>query len=121
MRPAFAEYWSLRHSAGGHLVTRNVSQRLGAACAWLAQQAGLTPSHVTLLGTAMFLLGAALFASQPDGTAGILCALPLSQLGYRLDCADVHDSVHLQVQGAGAKPRSPRRRGRGSHGDDSVG
>jgi phosphatidylglycerophosphate synthase len=87
-RPALAEYRSLRHSAGGHLLTRQVSQRLGAVCAWLAQGLGLTPSQVTLLGTATFLLGAGLFASQAPGAAGVVTAAVLFQLGYALDCAD---------------------------------
>lgn len=86
--PGFAEFWSLRHAGGGHLLTRHLSQRIGAVCAWAAGRLGLTPSQVTLLGTATFLAGASLFAvgAADLGTAGA-CAV-LFQLGYGLDCAD---------------------------------
>lgn len=86
--PAFADYWSLRYSAGGHFVTRHVAQYLGAACAWAAQAAGFSPSQVTVLGTATFLAGAWAFVALPDGAAGVAICLLLFQLGYALDCAD---------------------------------
>lgn len=88
MKASLADYWSLRYAAGGHFVTRHASQYAGAACAWLAQGAGLSPSQVTLLGTAAFLAGAVLFATLGDGVAPLLGCLLLFQLGYALDCAD---------------------------------
>lgn len=86
--PALAEFWSLRHARGGHLVTQHVSQRIGAVCAWGAGRLGLTPSQVTLLGTATFLAAAALFALGPAGAATASACALLFQLGYGLDCAD---------------------------------
>lgn len=86
--PAYAEFASLRHSAGGHLLTRLVSQRLGAVIAWLASRAGFSPSAVTLLGTLVFLLSGILYVSLPQGAAYALLCLALLQLAYALDCAD---------------------------------
>lgn len=86
--PAFGEFWSLRHAGGGHLVTRHLSQRIGAICAWAAARLGLTPSQVTLLGTATFLGGASLFALGPKDLPSALACAALFQLGYGLDCAD---------------------------------
>lgn len=85
---ATAEFMTLRYAAGGHPLTRVFSQRLGAAAAYLAQRAGLTPSGVTLLGLATFLLAAFLFASLPSGAGATLACAVLMQLAYALDCAD---------------------------------
>jgi len=86
--PAFSDYWSLRYSARGPLVTRVASQRAGAVCAWAAQQAGASPSHVTLASASVFLVAAVLFVALPEGIAAALACVLLFELGYALDCAD---------------------------------
>jgi phosphatidylglycerophosphate synthase len=83
-----ANYWSLRHAAGGPLITRLVSQRLGALIAWGAGRANLTPTSVTLLGTAVFALAAIFYAALPANLNSMIGCLVLLQLGYGLDCAD---------------------------------
>lgn len=82
------DFLSLRFSAGGHLVTRVVSQRAGAVLSWLAYRIRLTPNIVTALGVICSLYGAVLLAVTASGIANMLGALLLTQLGYALDCAD---------------------------------
>lgn len=86
--PAYADFRKLRFSAGGHPLTRLLSQRLGARLAWLAYRIGLSPSAVTVLGLTVFLATAGLYATLPAGIGPALACLVLLQLGYALDCAD---------------------------------
>jgi phosphatidylglycerophosphate synthase len=85
--PTFRDYWSLRWIGGGLPATRAFSQRIGAVLAFAAQQLGLTPSQVTLLGSACFAAGAWLFATG-TGTGALAGCIVLFQLGYGFDCAD---------------------------------
>ena len=87
-QPSFSEFASLRFSAGGHAITRLVSQRIGAVLAWLGCRLGLSPNAITLLGALVFLLAACLYAALPAGWPSALACLLLFQLGYGIDCAD---------------------------------
>lgn len=87
-RLVFADFWSLRYSAGGDPLTRIFSQRLGAIGAYLSYRAGLTPSQVTLLGGAVFAVGAWLYFSLPPGAASAFSCIALFEIAYGLDCAD---------------------------------
>lgn len=82
------DFISLRYSAGGHPLTRLLSQRLGAEAAWVAFRLGISPSGVTLLGLALFLVAAALFVTLARGTGPMALCIGLFQLSYALDCAD---------------------------------
>lgn len=86
--PTFAEFWSLRHAAAGMPLTQLIAQRIGAVLAFLAGRAGLGPTGVTVLGMAIFLAAAILFATLPQGLSALLVCLLLLQLGYGFDCAD---------------------------------
>lgn len=86
--PTLSDYLSFRYSAGGHAVTRLVSQRIGAVFAWLAMHVGLRPTAVTLLGTLTFICAATLFVTLPSGYWPAASVLVLFQMAYGLDCAD---------------------------------
>ncbi len=80
-------FLSLRYSAGGHPVTRAMSQRAGAVLAWLSFRLGLSPNAVTLVAAMTSLLAAWSYAAL-DSVTGVLLAVVLTQLGYAFDCAD---------------------------------
>lgn len=87
-RPTLADYMTLRYSAGGHPLTRVVSQPLGAVLAWASQCLGIPPSAVTLLGLATFFAAVGAFVSLgANGPANLAVAL-LMQVAYAFDCAD---------------------------------
>jgi phosphatidylglycerophosphate synthase len=79
---------TLEFSAGGHPLTRLMSQRIGAVCAWVGWRLGLSPNQLTLLAALVSVAGALVYGFAPTGPGGIVAALLLTQLGYGLDCAD---------------------------------
>lgn len=85
---SLSDFATLRYSAGGHPLTKNGSQRLGAMLAWLGLRAGASPSAVTLLGLGTFLVAAIGYAWLPATSTAMLACLALMQLAYGLDCAD---------------------------------
>lgn len=86
--PGFLDFWTLRFAAKGGPLTQLLSQRIGAACAYMACRLGLTPSQVTLLGGLVFMFSAWLYSCLPSGIgSALICAL-LFQFAFGLDCAD---------------------------------
>ena len=83
-----SEFFAMRYSAGGHAITRIVSQRIGAVIAWLGARLGVTPNVITLFGSLVFLSAATLFAALPPGWSSAFVCLVMFQLGYGVDCAD---------------------------------
>jgi phosphatidylglycerophosphate synthase len=86
--PSWDDFRRLRFSAGGYLVTREFSQRVGAVIAYAGWRSGCSPSALTWLGLACNILASALYAFGPPGAGATLAALALYQLAYGFDCAD---------------------------------
>jgi phosphatidylglycerophosphate synthase len=79
---------TLEFSAGGHPLTRLLSQRIGALCAWAAWRLRISPNHVTLLAAFVSVCGALVYGAAMTGPGAMVAVLVLTQLGYGLDCAD---------------------------------
>lgn len=85
---SFSDFWTLKFAAKGGPLTQILSQRIGAICAYGACRAGLTPSHVTLLGGVFFIVTATLYAWLPPGAVSALVCALMFQIAFGLDCAD---------------------------------
>lgn len=93
-RPTAADFYG--RNRGGGLVTVQVSNRVGAYIALLADRLGLTPTMLTLANLTMGLAATvAVVALAPAMAAGSVPAWPVGlalllvlHLGYAIDCAD---------------------------------
>ena len=87
-RLRLADVLALNFSHGGYPLTREFSQRLGACLAYAGYRLGLSPSAVTLCGTAVALGACAAYAGAGGGMPAMVALLLAFQLAYGLDCAD---------------------------------
>lgn len=84
----YQDFWEMR-ARQSIWVTRNVSYRLGAWIALLANRLGISPNMISLISGGI-TVGAALIAfgmGHGDLIAGLILIIGL-QLGYAFDCAD---------------------------------
>ncbi|HXG29207.1 MAG TPA: CDP-alcohol phosphatidyltransferase family protein [Nevskiales bacterium] len=85
----FYDFWSQKFAPPGqYFCARVFSHRLGAALAYLALRAGLSPNQVTLAGLLTMLAANACLAWSSGYDGFLLFALALYQIGFGLDCAD---------------------------------
>jgi phosphatidylglycerophosphate synthase len=85
----YSDFWKY-HGRQSFWLTRNISYRLGAVLALMANRMGLTPHAVTALSFLTGVGGAcvvALFPDLPVWLAGLVLFITL-HLAYGLDCAD---------------------------------
>ncbi len=85
----YTDFWKF-HGRQSFWLTRNISYRLGAVLALIAQRLGLTPHTVTALSFLTGVGGASFVALVPNlplPLAGLILFASL-HLAYGLDCAD---------------------------------
>jgi phosphatidylglycerophosphate synthase len=85
----YADFWKY-HGRQSFWLTRNISYRLGAVLALMAERMGITPHAVTALSFLTGVGGACAVALSPDlplWLAGLILFVTL-HLAYGLDCAD---------------------------------